>query len=137
MRKRFGSSMTAAVAAVAVFAAPASAATLANWEMNEGPRAKVMVDKAGHVNGTIGSAISDRRTSSTGATGLRLGFHEPHRAAGEAERIAQANSSTLNPARATTQSRPVPDDEHFGNIVQKGRAGSSGGYFKLENPTGA
>ena len=26
--------------------------------------------------------------------------------------------------------------KHFGNIVQKGQAGSSGGYFKIENPNG-
>ena len=44
MRKRFGSSLTAAFVAVVAFAAPASAATLANWQMNEGPNASVMVD---------------------------------------------------------------------------------------------
>jgi hypothetical protein len=26
--------------------------------------------------------------------------------------------------------------KHFGNIVQKGQAGSAGGYFKIENPGG-
>jgi len=57
MRLRLGSSMTAAVAVVVAFAAPASAATLADWQMNEGAGATVMVDSSGHVNGTIGSAV--------------------------------------------------------------------------------
>ena len=57
MRLRLGSSMTAAVAVVVAFAAPASAATLADWQMNEGAGATVMVDSSGHVNGTIGSDV--------------------------------------------------------------------------------
>ena len=57
MRKRFGSSLTAAVVVGIAFAAPTSAATLANWQMNEGSGATVMVDSSGHVNGTIGSAV--------------------------------------------------------------------------------
>ena len=49
----------------------------------------------------------------------------------------QANSSTLNPNSGNyTVMLRYRTTKHFGNIVQKGQAGSSGGYFKIENPNG-
>ncbi len=57
MKGRFGTSVMAVMAGGLMFAATASAATLADWEMNEASGAKVMVDSSGHVNGTIGSAV--------------------------------------------------------------------------------
>jgi len=136
MRKRFGSSLTAAFVAVVAFAAPASAATLANWQMNEGPNASVMVDSSGHVNGTIGSAVVTGFTFN-GATGYHWPFTSPTAPPAKPERIVQANSSTLNPGSGNyTVEIRYRTTKHFGNIVQKGQAGSSGGYFKLENPNG-
>lgn len=136
MRKRFGSSLTAAVAVGIVFAAPASAATLANWQMNEGPGATVMVDSSGHVNGTIGSAVQTG-FSFGGATGYHWVFTSPTAPPAKPERIVQANSSTLNPNSGNyTVTLRYRTTKHFGNIVQKGQAGSSGGYFKIENPGG-
>jgi concanavalin A-like lectin/glucanase superfamily protein len=136
MRKRFGSSLTAAVAVGIAFAAPASAATLANWQMNEGSGATVMVDSSGHVNGTIGSAVVTGFTFN-GATGYHWPFTSPTAPPAKPERIVQASSSTLNPnsGNYTVQLR-YRTTKHFGNIVQKGQAGSSGGYFKIENPNG-
>ncbi|MGH3374318.1 MAG: hypothetical protein ACRDP6_06235, partial [Actinoallomurus sp.] len=120
MRKRFGSSMTAAVAAVVAFATPASAATLANWQMNEGARASVMVDKAGHVNGTIGSAIQTGYKFA-GATAYHWVFTRPTAPPAKPERIAQANSSTLNPGSGKYAVKlRYRTTKHFGNIVQKG-----------------
>jgi len=136
MRKRFGSSLTAAFVAVVAFAAPASAATLANWQMNEGPNASVMVDSSGHVNGTIGSAVVTGFTFN-GATGYHWPFTSPTQPPAKPERIVQASSSTLNPGSGNyTVAIRYRTTKHFGNIVQKGQAGSSGGYFKLENPNG-
>jgi len=136
MRKRFGSSLTAAFVAVVAFAAPASAATLANWQMNEGANASVMVDSSGHVNGTIGSAVVTGFTFN-GATGYHWPFTSPTAPPAKPERIVQANSSTLNPGSGNyTVEIRYRTTKHFGNIVQKGQAGSSGGYFKLENPNG-
>jgi hypothetical protein len=136
MRKRFGSSMTAAVAVVVAFAAPASAATLANWQMNEGPGATVMVDKSGHVNGTIGSAVQTGYKFG-GATAYHWVFTSPTAPPAKPERIVQANSATLNPGSGSYAVKlRYRTTKHFGNIVQKGQAGSSGGYFKLENPNG-
>ena len=136
MRKRFGTSATAVLILGVAFVAPASAATLANWQMNEGPHATVMVDSSGHVNGTIGSAV---------VTGFQVGsvtayhwpFTSPTQPPAKPERIVQANSSSLNPGSGTyIVTLRYRTTKHFGNIVQKGQAGSSGGYFKLENPGG-
>ena len=136
MRKRFGSSLTAAFVAVVAFAAPASAATLANWQMNEGPNASVMVDSSGHVNGSIGADVVTGFTFN-GATGYHWPFTSPTAPPAKPERIVQANSSTLNPGSGNyTVTLRYRTTKHFGNIVQKGQAGSSGGYFKLENPNG-
>ena len=136
MRKTFGSSLTAAFAVVVAFAAPASAATLANWQMNEGSGASVMVDSSGHVNGTIGSAVVTGFTFN-GATGYHWPFTSPTAPPAKPERIVQANSSTLNPNSGNyTVTLRYRTTKHFGNIVQNGQAGSSGGYFKIENPNG-
>jgi hypothetical protein len=136
MRKRFGSSLTAAVAVGIAFAAPASAATLANWQMNEGSGASVMVDSSGHVNGTIGSAVVTGFRFN-GATGYHWAFTSPTAPPAKPERIVQASSSTLNPNSGNyTVELRYRTTKHFGNIVQKGQAGSSGGYFKIENPNG-
>ena len=136
MRLRLGSSMTAAVAVVVAFAAPASAATLANWQMNEGAGATVMVDSSGHVNGTIGSDVVTG-FKFNGATGYHWPFVSPTAPPAKPGRIVQANSSTLNPNSGNyTVTLRYRTTKHFGNIVQKGQAGSSGGYFKLENPNG-
>ena len=136
MRKRFGSSLTAAVAVGIAFAAPASAATLANWQMNEGSGASVMVDSSGHVNGTIGSAVVTGFRFG-GATAYHWAFTSPTAPPAKPERIVQASSSTLNPNSGNyTVELRYRTTKHFGNIVQKGQAGSSGGYFKIENPNG-
>ena len=136
MRKRLGSSLTAVLALAATFAAPASAATLANWQMNEGPGATVMIDSSGHVNGTIGSDVVTGFTFN-GATGYHWPFVSPTQPPTHPGRIVQANSSTLNPGSgAYTVQLRYRTTKHFGNIVQKGQAGSSGGYFKIENPNG-
>jgi len=57
MRHVLGKSLAAAVILTLAVAAPASAATLADWEMNEPSGATTMIDSSGHVNGTIGSAV--------------------------------------------------------------------------------
>ena len=134
MRKRFGSSMTAAVAAVVAFAAPASAATLANWQMNEGAGATVMVDSSGHVNGTIGSAVQTG-FKFDGATGYHWVFTSPTAPPAKPERIVQANSSTLNPNSGNyTVTLRYRTTKHFGNIVQKGQAGVVGRLLQAREP---
>ena len=136
MRHRLGKSLAAAVVLTLAVAAPASAATLADWEMNEGAGAQTMIDASGHVNGTIGSAVHTG-VSVMGATVYRWPFASPTAPPPKPERIVQANSSSLNPGSGTyTVSLRYRTTQHFGNIVQKGQAGSAGGYFKVENPHG-
>ena len=136
MRHRLGRSLAAMLAAGLVLAAPASAATLADWEMNEAPGAHTMVDSSGHVNGTIGSAVQTG-VNVQGATAYRWVFTSPTAPPPKPERLVQASSSTLNPGSGTySVTLRYRTTKHFGNIVQKGQAGSTGGYFKLENPNG-
>jgi hypothetical protein len=136
MRHRLGKSLAAAVVMTLAVAAPASAATLADWEMNEGSGATTMIDSSGHVNGTIGSAVKTG-VSVMGATVYRWPFASPTAPPPKPERIVQANSNSLNPGSGTyTVSLRYRTTQHFGNIVQKGQAGSAGGYFKVENPHG-
>ncbi|HKV66765.1 MAG TPA: LamG-like jellyroll fold domain-containing protein [Gaiellales bacterium] len=136
MRHRLGKSLAAAVILTLAVAAPASAATLADWEMNEPSGATTMIDSSGHVNGTIGSAVQTG-VSVMGATVYRWPFASPTAPPPKPERIVQANSNSLNPGSGTyTVSLRYRTTQHFGNIVQKGQAGSAGGYFKVENPHG-
>lgn len=136
MRHRFGRILAAVLAAGLVIAAPASAATLADWEMNEAPGAHTMVDSSGHVNGTIGSAVQTG-VRVQGATAYRWVFTSPTAPPPKPERLVQASSSTLNPGSGTySVTLRYRTTKHFGNIVQKGQAGAKGGYFKLENPNG-
>ncbi len=136
MRHDFGKSLVAAIVVGVVFAAPASAATLADWEMNEGPGAHTMIDSSGHVNGTIGSAVQTG-VKVSGATAYRWVFTSPTAPPAKPQRLVQASSATLNPGAGTyTVTMRYRTTKHFGNIVQKGQAGSAGGYFKLENPNG-
>jgi Concanavalin A-like lectin/glucanases superfamily len=136
MRHRFGRTLAAVVAAGLVVAAPASATTLADWEMNEAAGAHTMVDSSGHVNGTIGSAVKTG-VKLQGATAYQWAFTSPTAPPPKPERLVQASSSTLNPGSGTySVTLRYLTTKHFGNIVQKGQAGSKGGYFKLENPNG-
>jgi len=136
MRVRLGTSVLAVLAGGLACAATASAATLADWEMNEGPGARVMADSSGHVNGTIGSAVKTG-VNTMGATAYEWPFTSPTAPPAKPERLVQASSATLNPGAGTyTVTLRYKTTKHFGNIVQKGQAGSAGGYFKLENPGG-
>lgn len=131
-----GKSLAAAAVLALAVAAPASAATLADWEMNEGSGASTMIDSSGHVNGTIGSAVQTG-VHVMGATVYRWPFASPTAPPPKPERIVQANSSSLNPGTGTyTVSVRYRTTKHFGNMIQKGQAGSPGGYFKIENPHG-
>ena len=72
-----------------------------------------------------------------GATGYQWTFTSPTAPPPKPERLVQASSATLNPGSGNyTVTMRYRTTKHFGNIVQKGQAGSAGGYFKLENPGG-
>lgn len=124
----------ATLAIVVAGAIPASGARLrADWPMNERSGATVMRDVSGHhIDGSIGSRVV------VGGGVYRWRFRSPTQPPAEPGRIVTvAHRDVLNPGTGfyavkfrykTTQS--------FGNIMQKGQAGASGGYFKIENPNG-
>jgi Concanavalin A-like lectin/glucanases superfamily len=139
-RHRLGTLALAAVVMGAAVVGPASASgagtTLADWQMNEGAGATVMVDSSGHVNGAIGSAVVTG-VKVQGATAYRWPFTSPTKPPAKPERLIQVKSSTLNPGSGNyTVILRYRTTKHFGNIIQKGQAGAKGGYFKLENPHG-
>ncbi len=120
------------------FVGSASAATVGDWEMNEAPGAHTAVDSGpNHLDGVIGTGIQTGATTS-GATGYRWLFRSPTAPPADPERLVQvANNPLLSPGTSdfsvTVRYRT---NQHFGNMVQKGQAGSTGGYWKLENPNG-
>lgn len=111
---------------------------LVDWEMNEAKGATVMADSSGNgINGAIGSAIQTGYQAE-GATGYHWVFASPTKPPPKPERLVMvANDDRLNPGTGdyavTIRFRTT---KTFGNILQKGQAGSKGGYWKWEIPHG-
>jgi Laminin G domain len=123
-----------------VGAVPAGAAatkTLASWQMNEKYGAKTMLDSSGNgINGSIGNDVVVGATYN-GATGYRWPFTSPTNPPAKPGRLVLVSDSRLNPGSGDyAVSLRYRTNQHFGNIVQKGQRGATGGYFKLENPNG-
>ncbi len=125
-----------------VLPAPAAHAAannlVANWEMNEGKGATVMADSSGHgLNGTIGSAVQTGYQAN-GATGYHWAFTSPTKPPPKPERlIIVGNDDRLNPGTGDyAVTMRFRTKKTFGNITQKGQAGSTGGYWKWEIPHG-
>jgi hypothetical protein len=110
---------------------------LADWRMDEPPGAAVMVDASGNgLDGTVGSAV---RTGVVveDATVYRWPYTKPNQPPPKPERLVQVDDDRLNPGKLefaiTIRFRTT---HSFGNIIQKGQSGSSGGYFKMQIPKG-
>jgi Laminin G domain len=136
MRKRM---LAAAVALATIgLASPAQAlTTIGDWQMNEPAGSTVMVDSSGNgLNGTIGTSVQVGYTNG-GATGYNWTYRPPSSGGVDKQRIVQVNSSTLNPDTSDyaveLRFRTLSG---WGNIVQKGQAAATGGYWKIENPGG-
>ncbi len=138
MPKWFGVSVLVLGISGVAFVGSASAATVGDWEMNEAPGAHTMIDSGpNHLDGTIGSALSTG-ASALGSVGYRWAFLSPTNPPANPERLVQVpNTAALSPGTGdyavTLRYRTT---QHFGNMVQKGQAGSAGGYWKIENPNG-
>jgi Laminin G domain len=116
----------------------AATTTIAFWHMNEGHGARVMHDSSGHgINGSIGSAVRTGIHVMSGRA-YRWPFASPTQPPPKPQRLVQvANHPHLNPgARDYAITMRFRTTKSFGNIIQKGQAGSSGGYFKLQIPGG-
>jgi hypothetical protein len=140
MLRILSSCAVASLAAVALGAGPSQAAAtnlIADWQMNEAAGATTMHDSGpAHIDGKIGSAVVTG-FSYNGATGYHWNKVNPNEPPAKPERLVTAGDDRLNPGTAdytvTIRLRTVHD---YGNIIQKGQAGSKGGYFKFQNVKG-
>ncbi len=126
-----------ATAATAVPADRAATTTLADWWMNENRRATVLHDHSGNgIDGTIGKAIA-RSVWYAGAKGFRWRFTSPTNPPAKPRRLVLVWSNDLNPGSGDfAVEMRYRTKQPFGNIIQKGQGGATGGYFKIENPNG-
>jgi hypothetical protein len=133
---------SAALAAALTLAAPARAAIdrpVAVWQMNEAAGARTMVDSSGNgINGTIGDDVLAGTALSGGGTGYRFPFVQPNQPPANPEHLVRvAHRAALNPGtRAYAVEVRMRTTQSFGNLIQKGQAGTAGGYFKLQQPNG-
>jgi hypothetical protein len=110
---------------------------VANWQMNEKPGAKVMVDSGPrHLNGAIGTDVKTGKKVK-GATAYRFPYLKPDTPPARPQHTVTINSSSLNPASANYAITFRYRTTHkFGNIIQKGQAKTAGGQVKIELPGG-
>lgn len=118
-------------------ASAAGWSTLADWSMDEPSGATVMADSSANgIDGTIGSGVLTGRVEGE-TTYYRWPHRPPNQPPADPERLIQVSDGRLNPGTddyAITVRFRTPHS--FGNILQKGQAGSPTGYFKLEIPNG-
>lgn len=127
------STLTVGVPAVA----SAASVTIADWQMNEAAGAQAMPDSSGNsATGAIGSVVQTGVVVN-GATGYRWSSTMPNQPPAKPERLIQVPDQDLNPGtRDYAVTIRYRSTYKFGNIIQKGQAHVSGGYFKIEQPSG-
>jgi hypothetical protein len=132
--------ITAALAGVLALAMPANAATpVATWQMNEAAGARTMADSSGNgLNGTIGTHVQTGVALTGGGTGYRFPYIKPNAPPADPEHLVTVPHNTrLNPGTGNFAVEFRMRTTHsFGNVVQKGQAGSKGGYWKFQQPSG-
>lgn len=126
-----GLALGMAVAAVASgeSASAVATVTVGLWNLNEAPGAQTAIDSSGNrQNGTVGSLV---QTGVNGGTAYRF----PTGAAVPAapHLVIVPNSARLNPGAGdfSVQVR-FRTTRAASNVVQKGQAGTAGGYWKVE-----
>ena len=131
-----------ALAGVLALAAPASAAIsrpVAIWQMDEAAGSTVMVDSSVNgLNGTIGSHVQTGVALTGGGTGYRFPYIRPNTPpADPAHLVTIPHNDRLNPGTGNFAVEFRMRTTHsFGNVIQKGQAGSKGGYWKFQQPSG-
>jgi Concanavalin A-like lectin/glucanases superfamily len=129
-----GCMLSGVLGAVVLALAPAvaSAAVVAEWKMNEASGATTMKDSAslgGANNGTI-------KKVTTGVPGLVSG--KAYRFGGTTSHVKVPDHPELDPgtrkitleASVQISGKPMSDDSY--DLIRKGEAGTSGGYWKME-----
>ena len=141
MRRKLSAVCVALAGALAI-AGPAQAAIdqpVAVWQMNEAAGSRTMLDSSGNgINGTIGAHVLVGTALSGGGTGYRFPFLQPNTPPADPEHVVRVpNNSRLNPGSGDFAVELRMRTTHsFGNVLQKGQAGSAGGYWKFQQPSG-
>jgi hypothetical protein len=131
-----------ALAGAFAMAAPAHAAIdqpVAVWQMNEPAGSRTMVDSSGNgIYGTIGAHVLVGTALSGGGTGYRFPYLQPNTPPADPEHVVRVpNNAKLNPGTGNFAVEfRMRTTRSFGNLMQKGQAGSAGGYWKFQQPSG-
>jgi Laminin G domain len=118
-------------------AAATGTSVVADWEMNEPAKATVAHDSGPNgLNAAVGNVIQTGQVD-----GARTFYHfpntPPNTTPADTPRLVTDSSTLLNPGtRDFTISFTYRTTMNFGNIIQKGQHGSTGGYVKIEQPLG-
>jgi hypothetical protein len=134
--------VTAALAGVLAMAAPANAAIdrpVAVWQMNEAAGSTTMVDSSGNgLNGVIGANVQEGTALPGGGIGYRFPYKRPNTPPADPQHLVTVpHNNRLNPGSGDFAVEFRMRTTHsFGNVIQKGQAGSKGGYFKFQQPSG-
>lgn len=130
---------TGVLVSIAVPARVSAAAggTLADWRMDEPPGSSVMLDSSGNgLDGAIGDAVLVGQLEGD-TVFYRWPYKPPNQLPVEPERLIQVADARLNPGLDDYAiALRFRTSRSFGNILQKGQAGSPTGYFKMEIPNG-
>jgi len=129
----------AAAVALPLAAAPAmaSASTIAAWEMNESARyGGVMHDStSNNINGNIGDKVQ-RHEVRGDRVGYRF-FVDGSKGAGQDRLVTVADRDALDPGKRTyVVEVGIRTGASNQNIIQKGQANTTGGFFKVDMTKG-
>jgi hypothetical protein len=131
-----------ALAGALALAVPANAASFplaTSLQMNEGPGATTAVDSSGNgLNGIVGSHVQTGVALTGGGTGYRFPYLKPNTPPADPEHLVTIpHNDRLNPGTGNFAVEIRMRTTHsFGNVIQKGQAGSKGGYWKFQQPSG-
>jgi Laminin G domain len=134
--------ITAALAGALALAVPANAASFplaTSLQMNEGAGATTAVDSSGNgLSGVVGSHVQTGVALTGGGTGYRFPYLRPNTPPADPEHLVTIpHNDRLNPGTGNFAVEIRMRTTHsFGNVIQKGQAGSKGGYWKFEQPSG-
>jgi hypothetical protein len=134
--------ITAALAGALALAVPANAASYplaTSLQMNEPPGATSAVDSSGNgLNGIVGTHVQTAVALTGGGTGYRFPYIRPNTPpADPAHLVTIPHNDRLNPGTGNFAVEFRMRTTHsFGNVIQKGQAGSKGGYWKFQQPSG-
>jgi hypothetical protein len=134
--------ITVALAGALALAVPANAASFplaTSLQMNEGPGATTAVDSSGNgLSGIVGFHVQTGVALTGGGTGYRFPYLKPNTPpADPAHLVTIPHNDRLNPGTGNFAVEFRMRTTHsFGNVIQKGQAGSKGGYWKFQQPSG-